>query len=227
MKPPTSCRALLLSAAAWATWSSVAIGVEGKLADRSRIVKSRQASGRYSRYHDNGKPIEGPGYRARVEYEEPEEQFEEWTEKAPIETLQKAPWQLDLPDPHFPDDAQVAPAESPRKLSSMLSGCCYNYQSYYSSSMCSLYGNSCSSSSGGDNKNNNNNGQCAQEGLAFIGLSFSVNTASGNPYSYQLCDQYPMERIIDRNYEYIMSMDEDGWLVGGGYKTFDYSGKMP
>jgi hypothetical protein len=22
-------------------------------------------------------------------------------------------------------------------------------------------------------------------------------------------------------------MDEDGWLVGGGYKTFDYSGKMP
>jgi len=24
-----------------------------------------------------------------------------------------------------------------------------------------------------------------------------------------------------------MSMDEDGWLVGGGYKSFDYSGKMP
>jgi hypothetical protein len=22
-------------------------------------------------------------------------------------------------------------------------------------------------------------------------------------------------------------MDEDGWLVGGGYKSFDYSGKMP
>jgi hypothetical protein len=25
----------------------------------------------------------------------------------------------------------------------------------------------------------------------------------------------------------VMSMDEDGWLVGGGYKSFDYSGKMP
>jgi hypothetical protein len=24
-----------------------------------------------------------------------------------------------------------------------------------------------------------------------------------------------------------MSMDEDGWLVGGGYKPFDYSGKKP
>ena len=32
-----------------------------------------------------------------------------------------------------------------------------------------------------------------------------------------------MEHIIDRDYEYVMSMDEDGWLVGGGYKTFDYS----
>mmetsp|Transcript_24235 Transcript_24235/g.37386 ORF Transcript_24235/g.37386 Transcript_24235/m.37386 type:complete len:761 (-) Transcript_24235:261-2543(-) len=36
-----------------------------------------------------------------------------------------------------------------------------------------------------------------------------------------------MENIIDRKYEYVMSMDEDGWLVGGGYKTFDFSGKMP
>jgi len=64
-------------------------------------------------------------------------------------------------------------------------------------------------------------------GLSFIGLSFSVNTPSGNPYSYQLCDQFPMENLIDRNYDYVMSMDEDGWLVGGGYKSFDYSGKMP
>jgi hypothetical protein len=63
--------------------------------------------------------------------------------------------------------------------------------------------------------------------LSFIGLSFSVNMASGNPYSYQLCDQFPMENIIDSNYKYVMSMDEDGWLVGGGCKTFDYPGKMP
>ena len=45
--------------------------------------------------------------------------------------------------------------------------------------------------------------------------------------SYQLCDQFPVENLIDRDYEYVMSMDEDGWLVGGGYKSFDYSGKMP
>jgi hypothetical protein len=68
---------------------------------------------------------------------------------------------------------------------------------------------------------------CSAEGLSFIGISFSVNTASGNPYSYQLCDQFPMENLIDRNYDYVMSMDEDGWLVGGGFKAFDYSGKMP
>jgi hypothetical protein len=36
-----------------------------------------------------------------------------------------------------------------------------------------------------------------------------------------------MENLIDRKYDYVMSMDEDGWLVGGGYKSFDYSGKMP
>ena len=65
------------------------------------------------------------------------------------------------------------------------------------------------------------------DGLSFIGVSFSVNVAEGNPYSYQLCDQFPMQNIIDRDYDYVMSMDEDGWLVGGGYKQFDYSGKMP
>ncbi len=118
------------------------------------------------------------------------------------------------------------PEQFNRRLSSQLTGCCYTYKSYSASGMCSLYGEDCSEGGGGDG-HNSGDASCGQKGLSFIGISFSVNTPSGNPYSYQLCDQFPMENIIDRNYKYVMSMDEDGWLVGGGYKSFDYSGKMP
>ena len=111
-----------------------------------------------------------------------------------------------------------------RSLSSQLTGCCYNYKNYYATGMCGIYGEDCED--GGDG-GSGGDGDCSMEGLSFIGISFSVNTANGNPYSYQLCDQFPMENIIDRDYNYVMSMDEDGWLVGGGYKSFDYSGKMP
>ena len=112
-----------------------------------------------------------------------------------------------------------------RRLSSQLTGCCSTYSSYSASDMCGLYGQDCDS--GEQSSHDSGDDTCEQDGLSFIGVSFSVNTPNGNPYSYQLCDQFPMENIIDRNYDYIMSMDEDGWLVGGGYKQFDYSGKMP
>ena len=112
-----------------------------------------------------------------------------------------------------------------RSLSSQLSGCCYTYQSYGAESMCALYGQDCQS--GETPSHDSGDGSCEQAGLSFIGVSFSVNTKNGNPNSYHICDQFPMENIIDRDYNYVMSMDEDGWLVGGGYKTFDYSGKMP
>jgi len=75
-----------------------------------------------------------------------------------------------------------------RKLSSQLSGCCYDYQSYSASSMCSLYGQDCES--GETPSHDSGDDGCGVDGLSFIGLSFSVNTASGNPYSYQLCDQF-------------------------------------
>lgn len=118
-----------------------------------------------------------------------------------------------------------SPLDFERKLSTQLSGCCTNYKSYQANYLCSLYGNDCAEER--ENSHDSGDADCEQDGLSFIGVSFSVNTASGNPYSYQLNDQFPMENIIDRDYDYVMSMDEDGWLVGGGYKTFDYSGKMP
>lgn len=112
-----------------------------------------------------------------------------------------------------------------RELGSQLSGCCATYSSYSADNMCYKYGENCAT--GNEPSHDSGDQDCTMEGLSFIGISFSVNTASGNPYSYQLCDQFPMENIIDRDYNYVMSMDEDGWLVGGGYKSFDYSGKMP
>lgn len=114
-----------------------------------------------------------------------------------------------------------------RELSSQLTGCCYNYVDYTAEEMCGMYGHDCESGEGGDDKDEEDGEDCSQAGLSFIGISFSVQTSHGNPYSYHLCDQFPMENIIDRSYDYVMSMDEDGWLVGGGYKPFDYSGKMP
>jgi hypothetical protein len=112
-----------------------------------------------------------------------------------------------------------------RSLSSTYTSCCSNYQNYDSWTMCSMYGYDCES--GSTSSHDSGDSDCSTDGLSFIGISFSVNTAHGNPYSYQLNDQLPMENIIDRDYDYCMSMDEDGWLVGGGYKAFDYSGKMP
>jgi hypothetical protein len=201
-----------------------------KLADRSRLVKHRQESGKVPHFQDNGRPIEGQAYRSsRGAHESAvfdRYQKSKETKKAVAPTKQSAPWKMPL-ETTPSGDAVLAgsPEDFERQLSSQLSGCCYTYQKYYAKDMCSLYGNDCSS--GSTNSHDSGDQDCSQEGLSFIGISFSVNTASGNPYSYQLCDQFPMENIIDRNYEYVMSMDEDGWLVGGGYKQFDYSGKMP
>ena len=52
------------------------------------------------------------------------------------------------------------------------------------------------------------------DGLSFIGISFSVNTANGNPYSYQLCHQYRKENIIGRNYDVIDSSHTETQRIG-------------
>lgn len=194
---------------------------KARLADRSRVVKARQQTRDL-----NGKAIHGPAYRVgnALQSDELQERAKQQQRKTTLQQKQKAPWKLNVPQDQTQhhDDSPLDPT---RKLSSQLTGCCYNYQSYSASDLCYTYGQDCES--GETPSHDSGDGDCSHDGLSFIGLSFSVNTANGNPYSYQLCDQFPMENIIDRKYEYIMSMDEDGWLVGGGYKTFDYSGKMP
>jgi hypothetical protein len=223
-----STRCLLVAVAGIALGSTVT----AKVPDRSRIVQQRQKEGKIGRFHDNGRPIEGPSYRNSRSDAEADLQHrlvqERKTKTKP--KVKTSPWKMNEADAGEPPSGDVqllreSPEHFGRRLSSQLSGCCYNYKGYSASDLCALYGNDCES--GETPSHDSGDDDCSQEGLSFIGISFSVNTASGNPYSYQLCDQFPMENIIDRDYEYVMSMDEDGWLVGGGYKNFDYSGKMP
>ena len=239
------------------------IVVNAKLADRGRLVKSRN-NGRRDK---NNMAIEGGAYRGRAGYaydrdelyqrqllqEEDEmvntvvdrqqKKNERVLKKNPLRAVEEKEQQqqklrgattniiegIDEQQQQQQQTGDVQIYDEPehfaRRLSSQLTGCCYTYKSYSANDMCALYGEDCES--GETPSHDSGDESCSQEGLSFIGISFSVNTASGNPYSYQLCDQFPMENIIDRNYDYVMSMDEDGWLVGGGYKSFDYSGKMP
>jgi len=212
-----------------------------RLADRSRVVKARGAGLR----EKNNLAIEGGAYRGRhgttknddvllqtaagtAAQQSNNRKLKKNTERAVADqqTTSRLRGQSsaaeDDPEQEYDVDS---PEHFSRRLSSQLTGCCYTYKSYGAADMCALYGEDCES--GETPSHDSGDESCEQEGLSFIGVSFSVNTASGNPYSYQLCDQFPMENIIDRNYDYVMSMDEDGWLVGGGYKSFDYSGKMP
>ena len=278
--------------------SSCAVAARAKLADRSRVVAARRASGRYDRHRDNGRPIEGPAYRvakrddlldaaderaadyAGRQYgtggvasphlsgdrygRQAQRQKQALAAEADAAATTAAnsgngenrsgkpgdARMLNLrgsssstggtaststnaesaasASPHATLNSNVlddTPDEFARRLSSQLTSCCTAYQAYYAADMCGLYGEDCQQAQGGSH--DSGDGDCEMDGLSFIGVSFSVNVAEGNPYSYQLCDQFPMQNIIDRDYDYVMSMDEDGWLVGGGYKQFDYSGKMP
>ncbi len=204
-------------------------GAQARLADRSRVIHAR--SNGASRRDKNNLPIEGAAYRlglSNPDYlneikQEPTTSSTRKLKKSSAttgsSTLQKRK--------HRDLNEQINNSftdEMHRNLG-QLSGCCSNNYEYGADDMCELYGEDCQS--GETPSHDSGDESCTLEGLSFIGISFSVNVAHGNAYSYQLCDQFPMENIIDRNYDYVMSMDEDGWLVGGGYKSFDYSGKMP
>ena len=138
-----------------AGYASVLVSIIGlasaKVADRSRVVAARQASGRSVDYKDRGRPIEGQAYR------------------------------FDRINENESSTIPPEPQKKERSLSSQLSGCCYDYQSTSANDMCALYGNDCES--GETPSHDSGDGDCSQEGLSFIGISFSVNTVNGNPYS--------------------------------------------
>jgi hypothetical protein len=211
---------------------------QARIADRSRIVKARVDSGRYDSHRDNGRAIEGQAYRTAIKTDADESYSANLkqrinnnnnknSKRSNIRSNASAskPLQDQSYSHAFTSELPFLTDTQDRDLGSQLTGCCYTYKNYYADDLCDLYGANCNQGGGGGS--GDGGGDCSMKGLSFIGISFSVNTANGNPYSYQLCDQFPMENIIDRDYNYVMSMDEDGWLVGGGYKTFDYSGKMP
>ena len=195
------------------------------LPSRDRVVRVRHKRRTYNRFRDNGKPIEGPNYhKMKIE--------------GSSDSSNGVVNGVDTIDYSQRDSKTSASSDQDRLVTRILANhnsthrhlaknkkCCGSYVSYSASVMCSLYNQDCES--GKTKSHDDGDSSCSEEGLAFIGISFSVTSKNGNPYSYQLCDQFPMENLIDRNYEYIMSMDEDGWLIGGGYKQFDYSGKMP
>ena len=200
-------------------------GVHARIADRSRVINAR--SNGASRRDKNNLPIEGAAYRMGVS--NPDYLNDLKREPTPTRALKKNSVTTGTSTLRKKDGLDINEqatdfAQFHRNLG-QLSGCCSNNYAYSAAEMCELYGQDCES--GQTPSHDSTDESCELDGLSFIGISFSVNVAHGNAYSYQLCDQFPMENIIDRNYDYVMSMDEDGWLVGGGYKSFDYSGKMP
>lgn len=54
------------------------------------------------------------------------------------------------------------------------------------------------------------------DGLAFLGLSLTRKGARGHPDSTTHQQAFDLDLVQDRDYEYIFSTNDDGWLVGGG-----------
>lgn len=65
------------------------------------------------------------------------------------------------------------------------------------------------------------------DGLAFIGLNLSRHSddTRTNGSSVTRQSQYDFNLLQDRNYDYLQSTNDDGWLVGGG--EADDSFKLP
>lgn len=69
--------------------------------------------------------------------------------------------------------------------------------------------------------------QSRVDGLAFIGLSLSRKSDQGHRESVTHQIAFDLNDVIDRNYEYIASTNDDGWLVGGGEPGPPRSYKLP
>mmetsp|Transcript_10750 Transcript_10750/g.23839 ORF Transcript_10750/g.23839 Transcript_10750/m.23839 type:complete len:331 (+) Transcript_10750:90-1082(+) len=65
------------------------------------------------------------------------------------------------------------------------------------------------------------------DGLAFLGLSLARKSDRGHPESVTHQIAFDLNDVIDRNYEYLQSTNDDGWLVGGGEPGPPKSYKLP
>ena len=54
------------------------------------------------------------------------------------------------------------------------------------------------------------------DGLAFLGLSLTRSSAQGHPASETHQEAFDLNDVLDRDYQYLFSSNDDGWLVGGG-----------
>jgi hypothetical protein len=54
------------------------------------------------------------------------------------------------------------------------------------------------------------------DGLCFLGLSLSRKSAYGHADSQTHQTAFDLNAVLDRDYKFIMSTNDDGWLVGGG-----------
>ena len=54
------------------------------------------------------------------------------------------------------------------------------------------------------------------DGLAFLGLSLARKSDKGHHDSITHQTAFDLNNVIDRDYEYVASTNDDGWLVGGG-----------
>jgi hypothetical protein len=65
------------------------------------------------------------------------------------------------------------------------------------------------------------------DGLAFMGLSLSHRSEQGNPLSAAHQQAFDFNRLTDRDYRYIQSSDDDGWMIGGGEPETSYKFPAP
>lgn len=65
------------------------------------------------------------------------------------------------------------------------------------------------------------------DGLAFLGLSLSRKSDLGHPESVTHQTSFDLNDVQDREYKFIFSTNDDGWLVGGGEPGPPRSYKLP
>lgn len=65
------------------------------------------------------------------------------------------------------------------------------------------------------------------DGLAFMGLSLCRASENGNAQSATHQQAFDFNRLTDRDYRYVQSSDDDGWLGGGGEPETSYKFPAP